>query len=464
MSAYEPPTAVYPIFDSLAFQTPNSASLTLAEGDLRYLARQNIATSIASLTSFAGSIETPLINTASTINFTSSILDSNIDIGNGNLTNLFPTKNNIAIGSNIMSGAGLLTGAINNTGIGGSVLTGLTSGDRNVAIGHNIATGITTGSDNVILGTAAGNGITTGTNNICVGNLTGGAIVNGADNIFVGRSVGTNSAGGNDNVCIGNGANVETAFISSGVAIGRNTNVSTSGVSIGNGAGTTNPGGAAICIGASSGVNNQGANAISIGQNSGNISQGSSAIAIGTNAGTGITSGQGANSIAIGNNSGYNQQVAGSIILNASGSVLDVAAGAGFYVNPIRLVAPTTTAQFAFFNTSTKELGSTPYVNFFGPNITASVTLALPLSTIYLVTAGTPTITLPTASATYIGAKLTFRRVVATNIFTFNQTGGASVMVGYNAVTGAASFTMSALQFSSTIICDGTNWFQLQTA
>ena len=56
MSAYEPPTAVYPIFDSLAFQTPNSASLTLAEGDLRYLARNNIATSNASQTSFAGDV------------------------------------------------------------------------------------------------------------------------------------------------------------------------------------------------------------------------------------------------------------------------------------------------------------------------------------------------------------------------------------------------------------------------
>jgi len=56
MSAYEPPTAEYPIFDSLAFQAPNSASLTLAEADQRYLARQNIATSNASLTSFAGDV------------------------------------------------------------------------------------------------------------------------------------------------------------------------------------------------------------------------------------------------------------------------------------------------------------------------------------------------------------------------------------------------------------------------
>jgi len=56
MSAYEPPTAIYPIFDSLAFQTPNGASLTIEEADVRYLARNNIATSNATLTSFAGDI------------------------------------------------------------------------------------------------------------------------------------------------------------------------------------------------------------------------------------------------------------------------------------------------------------------------------------------------------------------------------------------------------------------------
>jgi hypothetical protein len=56
MSAYEPPTATYPVFDSLAFQAPNSASLTLSEADQRYLARQNVATSVASDTQFSGSI------------------------------------------------------------------------------------------------------------------------------------------------------------------------------------------------------------------------------------------------------------------------------------------------------------------------------------------------------------------------------------------------------------------------
>jgi hypothetical protein len=56
---YEPPTEIDPIFNSLAFQTSNDASLTLAEADLRYLARQNVATSVASATSFTGEVAAP---------------------------------------------------------------------------------------------------------------------------------------------------------------------------------------------------------------------------------------------------------------------------------------------------------------------------------------------------------------------------------------------------------------------
>jgi hypothetical protein len=56
MASYEPPTAVYPIFDSLVFQNPNSASLTIAEADQRYLARQNVATSVASDTQFSNNV------------------------------------------------------------------------------------------------------------------------------------------------------------------------------------------------------------------------------------------------------------------------------------------------------------------------------------------------------------------------------------------------------------------------
>jgi hypothetical protein len=56
MSAYEPPTEIDPIFNSLAFQGPNEASLTIAEADERYLARQNVATSVATATSFSAEV------------------------------------------------------------------------------------------------------------------------------------------------------------------------------------------------------------------------------------------------------------------------------------------------------------------------------------------------------------------------------------------------------------------------
>ena len=53
---YEPPTEIDPIFNSLAFQGPNNDSLTTAEADERYLARQNVATSVASATSFSAEV------------------------------------------------------------------------------------------------------------------------------------------------------------------------------------------------------------------------------------------------------------------------------------------------------------------------------------------------------------------------------------------------------------------------
>lgn len=376
MSAYEPPTADYPIFDSLAFQTPNSASLTLAEGDIRYLARQNIATSVASLTSFTGGIDTPLINTASTINFTSAILDSNIDIGNNNLTNLFPTKNNIAIGNGVMNGAGLLVGAINNTGIGGSVLTGLTNGDRNVAIGHNIATGITTGSDNIILGSAAaGSTLTTGTNNVILGN-----------------SANVSAAGAGNSIAIGNGAVATTSTIAIGNAAGGGQ--AFGAIAIGDSAGKGSQLGNAISIGYLAGNAGQAVNsiaignfagggsvqsggAIAIGVNAGRVAQGDNAVAIGNGAGHGTSSAQGDNAIAIGNGAGNGSQVAGSICLSA-GTVVNPG-NAGFFVAPVRSIGGISTTadlQPIYYNTTSRELvsGTPTTVKTVGTAVAAAMT------------------------------------------------------------------------------------------
>lgn len=55
MSAYDPPSQTYPVFDSLVFQSQNEASITKAEADSRYLARTGTATSVASITDFGSS-------------------------------------------------------------------------------------------------------------------------------------------------------------------------------------------------------------------------------------------------------------------------------------------------------------------------------------------------------------------------------------------------------------------------
>lgn len=57
MSAYPPPVDNFPIFDSLAFLEPLNATITKAEADASYLARTGVATSSASITSFAGQVQ-----------------------------------------------------------------------------------------------------------------------------------------------------------------------------------------------------------------------------------------------------------------------------------------------------------------------------------------------------------------------------------------------------------------------
>lgn len=56
MATYPPPTDNFPIFDALAFTIPLRASITLGEADARYLARTDIAISVAQTTAFSDNI------------------------------------------------------------------------------------------------------------------------------------------------------------------------------------------------------------------------------------------------------------------------------------------------------------------------------------------------------------------------------------------------------------------------
>lgn len=56
MANYPPPSENLPIFDALVFLTPLNATITAAEADAKYLARQDVAVSIAQTTSFSDNI------------------------------------------------------------------------------------------------------------------------------------------------------------------------------------------------------------------------------------------------------------------------------------------------------------------------------------------------------------------------------------------------------------------------
>ena len=56
MANYPPPSENLPIFDALVFLTPLNATLTAAEADAKYLARQDVAVSVAQTTSFTDNI------------------------------------------------------------------------------------------------------------------------------------------------------------------------------------------------------------------------------------------------------------------------------------------------------------------------------------------------------------------------------------------------------------------------
>jgi hypothetical protein len=137
-------------------------------------------------------------------------------------------------------------------------------------------------------------------------------------------------------------------------------------VAVGESAGSVNQGNRTVSIGSQAGQYRQGTYSVAIGPSSGFFEQGNSAVAIGDNAGQ---SSQGDYAIAVGYYAGHNNQSANSIILNASGAILNGAA-AGFFVNPIR--STTSSARPVVYDTTTKELFYTSTLEFINSTISTT--------------------------------------------------------------------------------------------
>ena len=234
----------------------------------------------------------------------------------------------VAIGS-VAGATGQGSGAV---AVGGSA--GLTNqGINAVAIGPN-AGETNQGDDAVAIGRAAGS---TGQQQfaIAIGQNAGNAS-QALGAVAVGFQAGQTEQGQNA-VAVGqNAANIRQRLLA---------------VAIGTQAGQTDQMFDAVAVGVNAGQFSQGQTAVAVGASAGATSQGQNAVAIGASAGA---TGQGSNAIAIGNLAGQTNQLGGSIILNASGTVLSAGA-TGFFVAPVRNAPSASGGGGVYYNNVAKE-------------------------------------------------------------------------------------------------------------
>jgi hypothetical protein len=222
----------------------------------------------------------------------------------------------------------------------------------------NFAGNLINGTSNVNIVTANGNVTVDVNGNANIATFTDTSVIVGnlvllSSNVILGANAGDIFTGAYA-IAIGEGAGQLSSGANSmaiGINAGRNQN--SGSIAIGNDAGNGSQGPDAIALGTGAGsIGNQAANSVAIGTNTGN-NQSTEAIAIGLLAGA---TDQGFQSIAIGANAGVTSQANNTIILNATGAVLNQTTPNTFTVKPVRNA---NTANVMFYNTTSGEITST---------------------------------------------------------------------------------------------------------
>jgi hypothetical protein len=110
-------------------------------------------------------------------------------VGGNKVLTIFGSNQNIFAG--VTSGNTTLTGA-NDTGLGNSTLSSLTSGSSNTAIGQSSLNLLSSGSNNIGLGVGSGAFLLTGSTNTLIGQAAGQNYTSSeSNNIILGASTGT---------------------------------------------------------------------------------------------------------------------------------------------------------------------------------------------------------------------------------------------------------------------------------
>lgn len=103
--------------------------------------------------------------------------------------------------------------ADNNTVVGSSAATFLTTGQRNTVVGQKSGYYLSSGANNVFVGDQAGLNTTTGADNVAIGPSAAFFLTTGSNNVFIGTNAGqgVGNITGFGNVAIGAGATISTA-------------------------------------------------------------------------------------------------------------------------------------------------------------------------------------------------------------------------------------------------------------
>jgi hypothetical protein len=143
---------------------------------------------------------------------------------------------------------------------------------------------------------------------------------------------------GSSSVAIGKLAgslNQDVLSVAIGLEAGR-CNQSSDSVAVGPYAGFNDQAANAVALGQSAGRGAQGVEATALGSEAGRVSQAKGAVAVGYAAGKGVTAAQGSYAVALGWCAGKEYSHDNSIVINASGAILNTGLASAFYVNPIR--------------------------------------------------------------------------------------------------------------------------------
>lgn len=127
-----------------------------------------------------------LVNTVVKVGGSSTL--ENTYLGESSLTGITTGTKNIAVGKNSLK---IISSGTSNTGIGYKTIEFGTTATNNTAIGSFALNAITTAQNNVAIGFQAAQSLTTGQNNIYIGGFSGTGYETVSDSIFVSTGTGT---------------------------------------------------------------------------------------------------------------------------------------------------------------------------------------------------------------------------------------------------------------------------------